>query len=70
MGKQPERGPKDGPVSVNRAGEGRLVISAANTGEEPRSIEMSEYNAWRVFGSLALMLDIKLPPALGKAIKF
>ena len=32
-------------------------------------IVCSPYNAWRVFGLLALMLGIPLPTKVGKAIK-
>lgn len=66
-GKQPDRGPDDGPISVNRIGEA-LVITARQGALETRC-EMSEYNAWRVFGCLAVMLGVRLPAKIGKAIK-
>lgn len=69
-GKQPPRGPEDGPVNISRVGvgDGHLVIEATQGGEAT-SVRMSEYNAWRVFGSLALMLGISLPAKIGKEIK-
>lgn len=68
-GVQPPRGEKDGAVSVNRSTDGTLFISATHGGEE-RSLTVSEYNAWRIFGMLALFLEVPLPKKLGKSIQF
>lgn len=66
--KMPERGPGDGPVAVRRPTDGEIAIAATTDGVEG-CVVMSEYNAWRVFGMLSMMLGIPLPPATGKAIK-
>lgn len=71
--KQPPRQEGDGVVRVERIEvAGRevddILICAENTSREG-SVRMSEYNAWRVFGMLALMLSIPLPPRVGKAIQ-
>jgi hypothetical protein len=65
----PERKPSDGPMSVNRPSDGEIAISVTTNGEMS-GITMSEFNAWRVFGSLAIMLGIPLSKEAGKAIKF
>ncbi len=83
MNKMPERSPKDGPVSVNRLGDDRICISAETLNlnpvedpinnywrESPHYLEMSEYNAWRIFGMLAIILGIELPKKVGKEIKY
>lgn len=64
---QPERSDDDGPVEIQRVTEG-LVISCTQEGETTR-LHVSEYNAWRVFGMLALMLGVELPKKLAKSIK-
>ena len=64
----PKRRPTDGPVSVSRPTDGVIQISCTNAGDIS-AVAMSEYNAWRAFGMLALMLEIPLPPSIGKAIK-
>lgn len=64
----PARQPTDGPVSVNRPAEGELAISV-ETGGEIHTIRMSEYNAWRVFGMMSIMLGIPLGAEARKAIK-
>lgn len=66
--KMPERAPSDGPIGVNRPAEGMIGITASTNGET-QGIQMSEYNAWRVFGCLAMMLGIPLSKNVGKAIK-
>src|SRR5262245_29859007 len=63
----PERAPFDGPLSVRRIGDS--IIVEATQGALTARVEMSEYNAWRVFGCLALLLEIPLPPSVSKAIK-
>ena len=65
--KMPERLPLDGPVSVRN--EHSTIVVEVKTDHTTETIHMSEYNAWRVFGMLSLMLRIPLPPATGKAIK-
>jgi hypothetical protein len=65
----PERKPSDGPMSVNRPGPGEITI-AAETNGEIQTLTMSEFNAWRTFGCLAMMLGIPLSKEVGKAIKF
>ena len=67
--KQAPRTPIDGPMGVNRIDNDTLVVNVTHNGEE-QSLVMSEHNAARVFGGLALMLGITLPSTLGKAIKF
>ena len=64
---QPERKPWDGPVEVLRVGD---YISVSATDQATKStIMMSEYNAWRVFGMLAVILGVPLPKYIAKAIK-
>jgi hypothetical protein len=46
-----------------------LLLSCTQDGEA-MAVRMSEYNAWRAFGLLALMLKIKLPDSLAEEIKF
>jgi hypothetical protein len=67
-GKQPLRGPGDGPVDVCRAPKDHIAISVTTNGEQ-QGIVMSEYNAWRVFGLLALLLGVRLSDKVSKAIK-
>lgn len=68
MSKQPKRKPSDGPVGVKRCGEDGIAITATRYGVEGILI-MSEYNAWRVFGLLALMLGVRLPKKVSETIK-
>lgn len=65
--KMPARADFDGPISVRRIGE--VLIIEATQGALTTHVEMSEYNAWRAFGCLSLLLDIPLPPHVGKVIK-
>ena len=67
--KMPERMPIDGAVSVDRNHQGEMVLRVMHDGVN-QSIVLSEYNAWRIFGLLAVMLEIPLSRAVGKAIKF
>lgn len=73
MPKMPERKPTDGAVSVERIfgndPVADLALAVVTDGTEQR-ITMSEHNAWRAFGMLAVMLGIPLPKDIGKAIKF
>lgn len=67
--KMPDRQPEDGAMGVNRIGDGRIGIEVTDHGKHS-AIAMSEYNAWRVFGALSLILGIPLTKAAGKAIVF
>ncbi len=67
--KMPERSAGDGKIDVTRIEDGTLVLRCEQDGEW-QSVRLSKYNAWRAFGLLALMLKIKLPDALARAIKF
>lgn len=59
----------DGPISIGRdAGNDDLVVTIIHRGQL-QALRMSEHNAATLFGSLALMLGISLPTALGKRIK-
>lgn len=69
MLKMPERKPSDGPMGVSRPGPEQITITATTDGEM-QSITMSDYNAWRTLGVLAMMLGIPLSKEVGKAIKF
>jgi len=64
--KQPERLPEDGTVRIERTGNGGLMICEDGT---HTAVILSEFNAWRVFGMLSLMLGIPLPAKVSKAIK-
>jgi hypothetical protein len=44
--------------------------SLDDLGSSTQSITLSRYNAWRIFGMLAVILGIPLPSKLGKLIKF
>lgn len=62
----PERQPDDGPLGVDRP-HGQDGYLRFKHGDQ--WMVLSEYNAARLFGMLALFLNIPLPSALGKAIK-
>lgn len=64
---QPERKSYDGPVSVQRVGD-YIDVQATDT-DTMSNLHMSEYNAWRVFAMLAIVLGIELPKSVGKLIK-
>lgn len=64
MLKMPDRLAGDGPVSIERTDDDRIVL-----GCDGSTISVSEFNAWRLFGMMALMLEIPLPSKVGKAIK-
>lgn len=66
--KMPARLPSDGAVAVTRVDDHHLTASVTTNGTT-ETVIMSEFNAWRVFGMLSVMLGIPLPVALGKAIK-
>lgn len=67
MVEQPERAETDGRVHVAWTGE-HLTVMCCQNGEET-TIRMSRYNAWRVFGFMALMLGISLPKKLQESIR-
>lgn len=62
----PARQSFDGPCAVRRIGEVLIVESTQNG--QTTHCEMSEYNAWRIFGCLSLFLGIPLPPHVRKVI--
>jgi hypothetical protein len=64
----PPRLPEDGAVTVEQAGDDRILVSVETAGVSTM-LTMSPYNAWRVFGMLAVVLGISLPTRLRKAIK-
>ena len=68
MFKQAERTAEDGPMSVTR--EGKKIRIAVATGGVSESILVTEYNAARVLGALALILEAPLSKSVAKAIKF
>jgi hypothetical protein len=68
MFKQAERKPSDGEVSLRRSDADGFLLEVVTDGVR-HGIFMSEYNASRVFASLALMLKIPLSKAVGKEIK-
>ena len=65
----PPRLPEDGAVTVSQAGDDRIMVSVETAGVSTM-LAMSPYNAWRVFGQLAIVLGLELPSRLRKAIKF
>lgn len=66
----PEQAPGDGDVAVRRNLKADTVTAIVTTNGVTESITMSEHNAWRVFGSLSIMLDLPVTPAVAKAIRF
>jgi hypothetical protein len=65
---QPPRQPCDGAVSVNLSPDDEVIVNVTPNGNE-QAIVMSEYNAWRVFGMLALVLGVSLPRKIANSIK-
>jgi hypothetical protein len=65
---QAERRLEDGAISVSRGAPGMLHLSVVTDGKE-EGITLSEYNAARIFGCIAVMLGIPLGNKVGKAIK-
>lgn len=58
---QPERKETDGPMSVRWLDDDRRVLEISVTnGDKVEAITMSAYNAWRVFGCMAFMLELPL----------
>ena len=64
----PPRQSDDGPVRVSRDGPRHLVLDVTQDGQHSE-LRVSEYNAWRLFGMLSLMLQLPLPKAVVQAIK-
>lgn len=68
-GQQPPRGPKDGQIQIwNDGPDGDMCILVEHSGETQR-IVLTEYNAWRVFGTLALLLGVQLPKKIAESLK-
>lgn len=65
----PRRKPSDGPVSVKNNFSDETVTIEATTNNIPSSLTCGRHNAFRLFGMLALMLEIPLPSSIGKSIK-
>lgn len=63
----PPRAPDDGPIGI-RKDRGEYVLLTTQCGVESE-LRVSPHNAWRLFGSLALMLGIPLPKAIGRLIR-
>jgi hypothetical protein len=73
MSEQPPRGPKDGPLEVSwvkEPGDTQAIAIAVVHDGLPQALWLSEYNAWRLFGMLSVILNIDLPKKLRKSIKF
>ncbi len=66
--KMPERLPEDGAVTVSRLGEKFLTLRVETDGKE-ELITLSLFNAWRLFGSLSLMLNLPLNKEVSAAIQ-
>jgi hypothetical protein len=64
----PERQTDDGAVALRRVGE-KIAVHVTDGGVD-QELVMGEHNAWRIFGMLAVMLQIPLSPKVGKAIVF
>lgn len=63
--KMPPRQPDDGPLRVARI---RELPGYLEFNHQAGNLILSDYNAARLFGMLAMFLEIKLPPKLAKAI--
>lgn len=68
--KQAPRTAVDGPVGVKRVlvGSRELYVDVTHDGKL-QQIVMSEHNAARLCGMLAMMLEIELPAKIAKEIK-
>lgn len=64
---EPQRGPKDGPVSVTRRDDG-IGISVTHDGQE-HDLLLTEWNARRLLGMLSVILELPLQRAAAKRIK-
>lgn len=68
--KMPKREPTDGALTVRRiAGTGHIELIEERDGHPAAWLIVSEYNAWRLFGMMALILGIPLSKAVAKTIK-
>ena len=63
----PTREPRDGAVGVERLPNGDFVITCETDGKETRVL-LGGFNVWRVFGTLAMMLQIRLPATVLRSI--
>lgn len=64
----PMRELTDGPIGISRE-QSRLVRIHAATGGVSQDIVCSEYNAWRLLGSLSLFLGVPLSKEAQRAVK-
>lgn len=64
----PPRQPGDGHMGVERVDDDHLRIYAVTEGQD-QAIKVSDFNAWRLFGALSLMLGLPLPKNVSKSIK-
>jgi hypothetical protein len=48
--------------------DGTIEITVTTTSGKTQTMVISEYNAFRIFGTLAVMLEIPISKAVGKAI--
>jgi hypothetical protein len=64
---QPERRPEDGPVAVTR--DGAHIEITATTHGVTSTLAVTEFNAWRLFAMLALILGVSLPKKLLQSIR-
>lgn len=65
---QPPRCPGDGDVRLHRGDGDSFFFTVTQDGAE-QTLWLSGFNAWRLFGMLAIMLGVPLPKKIGKAIK-
>lgn len=66
--KMPARRPEDGAVKVTRL-DGDFIALDSTWDGKAESLVVSEYNAWRLFGLLSLILGLHLPKKVSAAIK-
>jgi hypothetical protein len=64
--KQPPRSPGDGSIGLVRV-PGGLRITCTQDGVE-HELYASWFNAWRIFGCLAMFFDVILPKRVSKSI--
>lgn len=64
----PDRRMIDGAVEVLAIDDDEILIAVTTNGDR-QHMRIGRFNAWRVFGTLSVILGIPLPPATGKAIK-
>lgn len=66
-GKQPPRAETDGAVRVWWDGDD-LCVSCETDGKG-QMVKMGEFNAWRIFGMMAVLLKVTLSKKVSKGIK-